>query len=362
MQPTVDGLSVRVCTVPTSEPEADGTLEWDATTILLVEVRAGGATGMGYGYADASAADLVQRLLAEAVIGTEVTAIPAAWARMVAAVRNVGRPGIAAHAISAVDTALWDLLARWCELSLADLLGRARDVVPVYASGGFTSQSTARLQEQLGSWAAQGHTRVKMKVGSEPHADIERVHAARAAIGPGVDLYVDANGAYDRKQALEKATGFADAGVRWFEEPVSSDDLEGLHLLRDRVPAGMAVAAGEYGYDPWYCHRMLAAGAVDVLQIDATRCLGVTGFLRAAAVADAFEVPVSSHTAPALHAHLCTAVPRLAHLEWFWDHVRIERELFDGAPEPAAGSLRVARDRPGLGLELKASAVDRFAA
>jgi L-alanine-DL-glutamate epimerase-like enolase superfamily enzyme len=358
----VEALDVRVCTIPTEEPEADGTLAWDATTIVLVQATAGGAVGLGYAYADAAAASMVDRLLADVVVGRDALAVPAAWQAMVGCVRNVGRHGIAAGAISAVDNALWDLKARLLDLPLVDLLGAVRHDVPVYASGGFTSESVDRLREQLGGWAADGHTRVKMKVGTDPDADPGRVQAAREAVGDDVELYVDANGGYDRKQALAKAQRFAEVGVTWFEEPVSSDDLAGLRLLRDRMPAPIEVTAGEYGYDTWYFRDMLAAGAVDVLQPDATRCLGITGFVRAAALAQAFGIPISAHTAPALHVHPCAALPGVRHLEWFWDHVRIEGELFDGAPEPADGVLRPSRDRPGLGLELKVEAAERYAA
>src|SRR5581483_3886374 len=127
--------------------------------------------------------------------------------------------------------------------------------------------------------------RVKMKIGRDPANDPRRVAEAREAIGPDTQLFVDANGAYSRKEALALAHLFArDAGVTWFEEPVSSDDLEGLHLMREHAPAGMEIAAGEYGYDLWYFRRMLEAEAVDVLQADATRCAGITGFLRVGAL------------------------------------------------------------------------------
>jgi L-alanine-DL-glutamate epimerase-like enolase superfamily enzyme len=233
--------------------------------------------------------------------------------------------------------------------------------VPVYGSGGFTSYSIDELTEQLADWLAAGIPRVKMKVGRRPDEDVERVRAAREAIGPDAELFVDANGAYDRKQAHAFAEAFARERVSWFEEPVSSDDLEGLRLLRDRAPAGLEISAGEYGYDPWYFRRMLEAGAVDVLQADATRCLGVTGFIRAAALAEAHQVPLSAHTAPALHVHACCALSAVRHLEWFHDHVRIERLLFEGMPEPADGLMRPALDRPGLGLELKRAEVERYA-
>src|SRR5262249_46787321 len=153
--------------------------------------------------------------------------------------------------------------------------------ISVYGSGGFTSYSIAQLQAQLGTWAGDGISKVKMKVGSSPKDDVDRVRAARQVIGTRAELFVDANGAYTRKQALDFADRFAVYDVRWFEEPVSSDDLEGLRLIRNRAPAVMNIAAGEYGYETTYFRRMLDAGAVDVLQADATRCAGVTGFLEA---------------------------------------------------------------------------------
>lgn len=284
------------------------------------------------------------------------------WIAMVRRIRNLGRPGIASMAISALDLALWDLKARILDLPLVKLLGAVRDAVPIYGSGGFTSYSDKQLRQQLGGWLEQGIPRVKMKIGRDAKADIERVRAAREAIGPAAQLFVDANGAYSRKEALAQAERFTEFDVSWFEEPVSSDDLAGLHLLRDRAPAGMEVAAGEYGYDAWYFRRMLEAEAVDVLQADATRCGGITGFLQAVALCEAFHLPLSAHTAPLLHMHLgCAAIP-VRHLEYFHDHVRIESMLFDGVPKPVNGELRPDLSRPGLGFEVKRADAERFAA
>jgi L-alanine-DL-glutamate epimerase-like enolase superfamily enzyme len=240
------------------------------------------------------------------------------------------------------------------------LLGAVRDAVPVYGSGGFTTYPVARLQEQLGGWVADGIGMVKMKIGTRPEADLDRVRAARAAIGPAAQLFVDANGAYARKQALAFAEAFAELGVSWFEEPVSSDDLAGLRLLRDRAPAGMEIAAGEYGFDLWYFRRMLEAEAVDVLQADASRCAGITGFLRVNALCEARSLPLSAHTSPSLHVHPCCALPQLRHLEYFYDHARIERMLFDGALQPIDGALRPDRSRPGLGLVFKRQDAERW--
>jgi len=235
-----------------------------------------------------------------------------------------------------------------------------RESIPIYGSGGFTSYPVERLQRQLSGWVEQGIPRVKMKIGREPEADPGRVRAARQAIGPQADLFVDANGAFHPRGAAALAERVAAEGVTWFEEPVSLDDLEGLALLRRRLPPGMAVAAGEYGYDVVYFRRMLAAGAVDVLQADAGRCAGFTEFRRAAALAAGALVPLSAHTAPALHAHVCCAVAPAIHVEWFHDHVRIERLLFDGVLEPRGGALAPDLSRPGLGLELKRSDAARY--
>jgi L-alanine-DL-glutamate epimerase-like enolase superfamily enzyme len=304
----------------------------------------------------------VRGTLAPHVLGLDAFDVPAAWWAMVRAVRNVGRRGIATMAIAAVDTALWDLKARLLDLPLATLLGRVRSRVAVYGSGGFTSYGIDRLQRQLCGWAQAGLRRVKMKVGRQPAEDVDRVRAARAAIGPDTELFVDANGAYTRKQALALAERFAAEGVDWFEEPVSSDDLAGLRLLRDRTPAGMDVTAGEYGYDLSYFRRMLEAGAVDVLQADATRCAGITGFLGVAALCEACGVPLSAHTAPSLHLPLGLALEPVRHLEYFHDHVRIEQQLFDGVRRPTDGSLSADLSRPGLGIELKRADAARYVA
>jgi L-alanine-DL-glutamate epimerase-like enolase superfamily enzyme len=357
----VERLDVSAYTVPTERPESDGTLEWDATTLVLVEARAGGYVGVGYTYADVACARLIESKLLAAVEGCDALAVPAAWDAMVGTVRNLGRPGIASTAIAAVDVALWDLKARLLGVALADLLGRARDGVALYGSGGFTSYSVEELQRQLAGWVEAGIPSVKMKVGRAPDDDPGRVRAAREAIGPDAELLVDANGAYTRKQALAQSEAFAQHGVTWFEEPVSSDDLEGLRLMRDRAPAGMAIAAGEYGYDLVYFRRMLEAGAVDVLQPDVTRCAGITELLRVGALCRAHGTPVSAHTAPSIHAHACCAIDSLAHMEYFHDHVRIEDLLFDGVLQPRDGRLEPDASRPGLGLELKRPDAEEYA-
>lgn len=346
--------------IPTDGPEADGTYSWQATTLVVAHAEAGDRSGLGYTYADAAAVPLITGLLREAVEGRDGFDIPGAWMAMQKSIRNLGRSGIAACAISAVDAALWDLKARALDLPLAILLGRCRDRVPIYGSGGFTSYSDEQLRTQLSAWVERDGCRfVKMKIGSEPERDPERVIQAKAAIGDH-ELFVDANGALSVKQALDFAENCAEADIRWFEEPVTSDDLPGLHLMRERAPEAMEIAAGEYIYTLDDARGMLEANAVDVLQADATRCCGITGFLQIGALCGAHHIDLSAHCAPAIHRHVGCAVPRLRHLEWFHDHVRIEQMLFDGAPVARNGAIEPDLGRPGHGVEFKSKDAERF--
>lgn len=357
----VEQLRVATFVVPTDSHESDGTAEWDETTMVVVEVAAGGATGIGWTYASHATAVVVHDRLAGVVHGRDAMDVPAAHAAMTGIVRNLGRRGAASMAVAAVDVALWDLKAKLLDLPLARLLGMRRPCTPVYGSGGFTSYDDRRLRAQLAGWVSQGIPRVKMKVGREPARDPLRVEAARSAIGVA-QLFVDANGAYTRKEALGLAILFRDLGVDWFEEPVSSDDHEGLRLLRDRAPAGMQIAAGEYGWDLHDFRGWLENGCVDVLQADATRCGGITGVLGADALCEAFSTPLSAHCAPMVHAHVGCACQRMVHLEYFHDHARIEGMVLDGALVPRDGALWPDLGRPGLGVELKAADARRFAA
>ena len=349
----IEDMEIATYTIPTDKPEADGTFAWDKTTMVLVTLEARGQRGIGYSYCSPAAATVIEHHLASLVQSVDVDAD--IWSLMLAAVRNVGRAGVAANAISAVDIALWDLRSRLAGLPLCEMLNHRRLAVQAYGSGGFTSYSESELEQQLGDWAAGGFKAVKMKIGKDwgrsAREDVQRVQAARRAIGPHVELFVDANGAYTPKQALQQAERFAEAGVTYFEEPVSSDHLDELALVRRG--ASMDIAAGEYGYSPFYFKNMLAAEAVDILQADATRCLGITGFLQAGALAYASGVPFSAHCAPSIHAHAACAVPQIDHVEYFHDHVRIEQLLFDGFIEPVGGMLRPDLSRPGLGLELR---------
>jgi L-alanine-DL-glutamate epimerase-like enolase superfamily enzyme len=356
----VERLDVSAYRVPLDLPESDGTLTWDATTVVVVEAIAGAASGLGFTYGPAACAALVEEVLSAVVVGRPVDDVPGAWSAMVRSIRNVGRPGVASMAIAAVDIALWDLKARLLQTPLFRLLGAVRDRVPVYASGGFTSLSDRELREQLEGWAEDGFSRAKIKIGtdwgSQVERDLDRIALARKALGPASELFVDANGGYSRKQAVRVGRSLPAEGVTWFEEPVSSDDVEGLREIRDAID--VEVAAGEYAYDLFAYARLIPS--VDVLQADVSRCAGITEWIRACALAAASGLQVSGHTAQSLHAHPSCAVANLRHLEYFADHHRADRLLFDGVLDPVDGSLAPDPSRPGLGLELKRSDAERF--
>jgi L-alanine-DL-glutamate epimerase-like enolase superfamily enzyme len=348
--------------VPTDAPESDGTLEWDSTTMVLVEVSHEGVDGLGWTYCDAAAGAVIEGKLRDALDRRDLDDVPAAWMAMRRAVRNDGGSGIAACAISAVDVALWDRWARVRGVPLAVALGAFHSAVPVYGSGGFCSYDDAQLRAQLRRWAMAGMEMVKMKVGADPDADHHRVAVARAAVGDGVQLFVDANGAWSRREAVWWANALAaEADVRWVEEPVSSHDREGLRFVRDRVPPGVVVAAGEYAWGPEDARDLLVGGCVDVLQLDATRCGGLTGFRAGAALAAAWGVAVSAHCSPQLHLHACCAAERMVHCEYFHDHVRIEGMVFENPVEPVEGALHLDRARAGHGLAVDRDVVARYA-
>jgi L-alanine-DL-glutamate epimerase-like enolase superfamily enzyme len=356
----ITGLTVSAYTVPTDLPESDGTLEWNSTTLILVKIEAGGNPGLGYTYGDRSIPSFIHRVLRPVVLDQHPYAIAQIFNQMCIAIRNEGQCGMAYMAASAVDIALWDLKAKLLGLPLCALIGQVRREAKVYGSGGFTSYTNEQLQKQLNGWAEQGFSAVKIKIGRQPGRDPERIRLAREAIGRNTALFIDANGAFDPKHALQMLNKVASSEVSWFEEPVSSDDLTGMAFVREHAPVSVQVAAGEYGYNLGYFQTMLQHQAVDVLQADATRCGGITGFMKAAVLSEAFHIPFSFHCAPALHLHPALCVDGFYIGEYFHDHARIEQMFFEGASPPVNGYLKPDLSQPGLGLNFKYQDAEKY--
>lgn len=356
----ITAANISAFRIPTDQPESDGTAEWDSTTVVVVELSAAGITGLGFSYANIGAATVAEELVHKVVLKQNAFDIPSIHSALDRQVRNWGRPGLVSSAISAIDICLWDLKARLLDRPLLNILGKMRDDVAAYGSGGFTSYTEKQLVDQLSGWASEGFRAVKMKIGRNPDQDAARVTAVHKVLKHAAELYVDANGAYRRKQALLKSQQFADLGVTWFEEPVTSDDKFGLHLMVERAPAVMDIAAGEYCYVLDDARLFLEAHAVDVLQADVTRCGGITNFLKIGEACEIYHYPLSAHTSPSVHATLCCALVSAINVEYFHDHSRIEHMIFDGALTPANGNLKPDLSRPGLGLELKRSDAEKF--
>lgn len=349
----VTKLEVKAFTIPTASPESDGTIKWDSTSMILVKVFAAGKIGIGYTYADVSICKLISAVLAKEILNANCLDIPRLHHSMYHAVRNLGQSGLVMMALSAVDNALWDLKAKILDLPLCNLFGKAKDKMLLYGSGGFTSYTEKQTNLQFREWAKEGIIHFKMKVGREPDHDEERVRAARTGIGAEAALFVDANGAYSVKQAQHFGEIFSQYDVSWYEEPVRSDNHEGLHFLKEHLPAKINLAAGEYGYGLAYYEKMLSAQTVDVMQADATRCGGLTNFLKIGALCESFQIPFSAHCAPLQHLHAALSLPGFYIAEYFFDHERIEKMFFDNYPVVKDGFMCPDDSRPGLGVDFK---------
>lgn len=356
----ITGLNVSAYTVPTDSPESDGTFEWNSTTLVLVEIKSGDQIGIGYTYGDTSIAAFIDKNLKPLLVGQSPYNINKLFDSMSVAIRNEGHCGLAYMAISAVDASLWDLKAKLMNLPVCGLIGQVHDEALIYGSGGFTSYSDDQLEKQFANWVNQGFSAVKMKIGRHPDQDLERIKAARNVISKDTQLFIDANGAFTAKQALTLTERVETYGIYWFEEPVLSDDLEGLAFIRQHVSSQIQIAAGEYGYNLNYFKQMLQHNAVDVLQADATRCGGITGFLRAGYLSEAFHIPFSFHCAPALHLHPAVCLSEFYIGEYFHDHARIEQLFFDGVQQPINGHLKPDLSQPGFGLTFKYQDAEPF--
>lgn len=351
----IGDVSTGIYRFPTPDREGDGTLTWDATTAVTVQIQSEGCAGLGWTYSSSASAAIITDHLAPAISDLDALDVAGCWSAMHRACRNLGTRGLVMQAISAVDIALWDLKARLLGVSLSSLFGRLRDAVPVYGSGGFTTMNTQQLREQVEQWTDAGCAAMKIKIGqgwgTQETRDLARVKQLRSQTDD-VALMVDANGGYSRGQARRVGQRLDDLGVVWFEEPVSSDDLEGLAVVRNALNCD--VAAGEYISEVDEADRLCAV--VDCLQLDVTRCGGYTGWLRAAAAAAVHHLEVSGHCAPSLHAAVAAAVPNLRHVEWFADHARLEPLLVDGAPPVHHGALHPDKGVPGHGMSLSVAA------
>lgn len=354
----VRGFRTRHLSVPLRERMVNGTFAFEALEHVLLELDVGEATGIGYAFAfERRQAEAIRTMvvdLAEALVGSRVDKLRETWQRLWNRITYVGQAGPPVMALSAIDTALWDLLAQAAELPLYRLLGAARSSLPVYVTGGWLGVSKAGLVEEALAVRERGIPRFKLKVGQEDwRADLDRIAHLRERV-PDLELMVDANQAWSVPVAISAGRALAELGVAWLEEPVAAADLEGS--ARVAAALELPVASGESLFTSHEFQRLIAAEAADILMPDLMRSGGPTEFLRIGTLAETRQMPVSSHLFPEISAHLMAATPNATFVELVpeWS-----RGIFDTPPLVEGGRIHLP-DRPGLGFGFAERAVAEF--
>jgi len=365
---TIESISVTTCRVPLDTVTSFATRTVSARDYGLVKIRAGGAEGIGFCYAGSSGGTLVahavEHLLAPILIGRDSLLVEGLWQRMFQETLLHGRAGSIMRAISILDCALWDLNARAARLPLFKYLGAAvGDVVPAYASGGYyvSGKTPKRLGDEMAGYVKAGFRAVKMKVGLlSPKEEEVRVKAARDAIGPEIELMLDANNAWqDLPTAMRYIERFEPFDPYWIEEPFFPDDIDN-HARLARLTR-VTVATGEIGTGRWHFKEILDKGAAQVLQTDALVCGGISEWKKIAATAASYGVTICPHWFHDLHVHLVAATSNARYVEYFPDDQVLNfRRLIDTQLEAKNGGLLLPT-APGLGFDFDEKAVARYA-
>ncbi|MBO0739710.1 MAG: mandelate racemase/muconate lactonizing enzyme family protein, partial [Alphaproteobacteria bacterium] len=333
--------------------------------IVTLRVRTDdGVEGIGVTYFGGALTRTLERAVNELgalAIGDDPLRVEAVAAKLRAAAGSSGPAGIFMMALSAIDVALWDIKAKAVGQPLWKLLGGGRDRIATYASGAL--RRGLKLEEAVtaaGRLREKGHRQAKMQLGlpgmTSPMREVEQARVIREAVGPDMDLMCDINQRWRVEQAIDIGRRLEDAGVGlyWLEDVTTHDDYAGLA----RVAAALStpVAGGEYLYGIVPFRHMLEARSVDIVMIDQVRCGGITPWLKIAAMAEAFNLPVVSHGVPEIHVHLVGAVANGLTVEYM---PRLFR-LFEEVPTPVNGELAMPA-APGLGLRFNEETIKAFA-
>lgn len=332
--------------------ERDGTLSWSSTGLVTLELESEEHRALGYTYADRATAEFIVEHGLPFLLGKNPKENLLLMEEIKHEVRNLGHGSIQSLALSALDTTLWDLKARTLGVSIQDLLGVKRSSVPFYGSGLFINNSKEEITRQIEKFYSYGVKTFKMKLGEGIREDVDKVKLVKSLLPPDSELYVDANAFYSPREALSLAKELHDLEVSYFEEPINSHDVQGMHFLKENFPEGVNLVAGEYCYHLDDVMNLLKNGAVDILQVDATRCEGVTGSIMASHLARAFHVPLSTHCAPLLHGNIGVCMDNVRIAELFYDHMRIEEQYFYFDGKYADGYFEPSKKQHGFGWKL----------
>ncbi|MGH8619472.1 MAG: mandelate racemase/muconate lactonizing enzyme family protein [Burkholderiales bacterium] len=367
--PRIQSVSVCVARIPLDQVTSFATRTVSARDYCLVKVRStAGVEGIGFCYVGSAGGRIagiaVEELLAPKLIGQESLRVEGLWQELYSESLLQGRAGSVMRAISILDTALWDLNARSVKLPLHHFLGsHAKDRVPAYASGGYylAGKTPKMLGQEMARYAKAGFKAVKMKVGKlSPREEEARIKAAREAIGPDVQLMLDANNAWnDLPTALTYMARYEPYAPYWIEEPFSPDEVDLHARLAERTP--VIVATGEIGYGRWYHKELLDKGGAEILQTDAAVCGGISEWRRIAATAASYGVTVCPHWFHDLHAPLVAATPNARYVEFFMDDQVLNfRRLVNRQLAHQDGDL-ILHKGAGLGFEFDEKAVKKYA-
>ena len=332
------------------------------THFELITVRlhdTDGAKGVGYTYTVGSGGSAIHALIDQALrpvlIGAEADAIEALWQKMWWDLHFGGRGGSVSLAVSACDIALWDLKARRCNTPLWRLLGGFDPAVPCYAGGIDLDFTLDALLRQTDDNLAKGFRAIKMKVGrARLSEDVERVRAMRTHLGPDFPLMVDANMRWTVDEAIRAARAFQDSNLVWLEEPTIPDDVAGhARIVRD---GGLPIATGENLHTLHEFKQMIEAGGVTFPEPDVTNCGGVTVFMKVAHLAEAYNLPLTSHGVHDLTVHLLAAAPNRSYLEVHG--FGLDRYIAE--PLAIRDGKAIAPDRAGHGVAFDWAALEKL--
>jgi L-alanine-DL-glutamate epimerase-like enolase superfamily enzyme len=319
---------------------------------------ADGATGTGYSYTigtgGPSVMALLQRSLGPALIGRDAAMVEAIWRDLFFSTHATTVGAITSIALAAIDTALWDLRCRKAGLPLHVMAGGAKDRVPLYTTeGGWLHIETGALVEDAVRAKEAGFLGAKVKVGRPVHEDVGRLEAVRDAVGPGFEIFTDANQAFAVDEAIRRARRYEACDIGWLEEPLPADDLGGH--VRLSASTSLPIAVGESLYSVLHFREYLQAKACSIVQVDAARIGGITPWLKTAHLAESFNVAVCPHFLMELHVGLCAAAPNARWVEYIpqLDTITTEGMRLEGG-------FALPSSEPGLGIAWDFDAIDRM--
>lgn len=368
----------RVTATPLNVPLKIAVLGLDRSTSLsvcLVEVETDSGI-IGHGFTGITEEDVIAQVIrgvaGPAIIGDDPLAHEFVWDKLYWTLMPRGQTGYAAHALAAIDLALWDIKGKALGQPIWRLLGGARPRVPVYATFGFGFFDRAELAAAAKLWVSQGFTRLKMTVGGEAlrhrdsrpiigviREDAARVAAVRDAVGPDVELFIDANCSLDHYHAGRLCELIKNYNIAFFEEPLTQNDP--LQMARLRRECGIPLACGQNEGLLFRFRDLLLHEAIDYAQPNVAISGGFTQCLKIAGLAAAFNVPIANGGAwPYHNMHLQAGVANGSMVELHYLAVELSKQIYTGLPDCRDGWLTLP-DAPGLGFELNRDAVREIA-